>query len=232
MRKLLLVSSSRCHPFGYLEHCETELRRLFADVSEVLFVPYARPDGASHDEYTEVARSRFHEMGFALRGVHQFADPRDVISKAQGVFVGGGNTFVLLRDLYAADLLEPLRNRIASGMPYMGTSAGSNIAGQTIGTSNDMPIVYPPDFAALGIVPFNLNPHFPKSKPDPTHRGETRETRISEFHCYNELPVVALYEDSMIRIEGDNISLVGDSDAIVFRPNEPAERIPPGLLRI
>lgn len=230
MKKLLLVSSSRCHPFGYLDHCEAELRRLFEGVSDVLFVPYARPGGTSHSAYTAVPKARFEQFGIGLRGIHEFDDPKRAVADAQGIFIGGGNTFVLLSDLYANDLVGLLRERIASGMPYIGTSAGSNIAGLSIGTSNDMPIVHPPTFEALGAVPFNLNPHFPKAKPDPTHRGETREDRIAEFHCFNSQPVVALYEDSMLRIEGDDVTLIGESDAIVFRPQSAAARIPPGCM--
>ena len=229
---MLLVSSSRCHPHGYLEHCEEELRRLFHGITEIVFVPYARPAGSTHDAYTRLARERFEQMGFGLRGIHEFDSPRQAVEEAQGIFTGGGNTFVLLRDLYANDLIDPLRERINSGMPYMGTSAGSNIAGMSIGTSNDMPIVHPPSFDALNVVPFNLNPHFPKTKPDPTHRGETREDRIGEFHCFNEQPVIALYEDGMLRVEKDDVTLVGESDAIVFRPQSVVESISPGIVEI
>jgi dipeptidase E len=227
-QRLLLVSSSRCHPHGYLDHCEAELRRLFAGVSEVLFVPYARPSGNTHEEYTTVARERFEQMGLALRGIHEFPDPRAAVAAAGGVFIGGGNTFVLLRDLYEHDLMAELRNRIAAGMPYAGTSAGSNVAGLSIGTSNDMPIVHPPSFAALGVVPLNINPHYPTAPPDPTHKGETREDRLREFHVFNAQPVVALHEDGMLRIEGPDITLIGQRDALVFRRGQDAEAIQPG----
>jgi dipeptidase E len=144
------------------------------------------------------------------------------------VFIGGGNTFVLLRDLHEFELLDELRARIAAGMPYMGTSAGTNVAGLSIGSSNDMPIVQPASLIALGAVPFNLNPHFPLAKPDPMHRGETREDRLGEFHCFNSQPVVALHEDGMLRIEGSRITLVGERAALVFRPGEDVQSIPPG----
>jgi len=229
-RQLLLASSSNCHPYAYLDHCETEVCRLFADVTQVLFVPFARPSGKSHDEYHSVAKERFHRMGLDLKGVHEFADPVAAITAAQGVFVGGGNTFVLLRDLYAYELLDVLRLRILAGMPYMGTSAGSNVAGLTIGTSNDMPIVQPKSFAALGVVPYNLNPHFPTAKSDPTHRGETREDRIGEFHAFNTQPVVALHEDGMIRIDGTQTTLIGQREAFVFRPRKEVQSIRPGLI--
>lgn len=226
--QLLLASSSRCHPQGYLDHGETEFRRLFADVSEVLFVPYARPGGRSHAEYTAAARERFERAGQRLKGIEEFANPRDAMATAQGVFVGGGNTFVLLRDLYHYGLVEPLRERITAGMAYMGTSAGSTIAGLTIGTSNDMPIVHPPSFAALAAVPFNINPHFPLAKPDPTHKGETREDRLGEFHVFNKQPVVALHEDGMLRIEGSRTLLIGRRPALVFQPDQDVVAIEPG----
>ncbi|MDP6468928.1 MAG: dipeptidase PepE [Pirellulaceae bacterium] len=227
-RRLLLVSSSRCHPHGYLDHCEAEIRQLFSGVSEVLFVPYARPAGQTHEAYTDVARARFKRMGLSLKGIHEFPDPRAAVVATKGIFIGGGNTFVLLRDLYALKLLDDLRKRIAAGVPYMGTSAGSNIAGLSIGTSNDMPIVQPASFLAIGAVPFNLNPHFPVALPDPTHRGETRDDRLREFHFFNSQPIVALHEDGMLRVEGPHTTLVGQRDALVFRPGQDIQPISPG----
>lgn len=228
--QLLLASSSHCHPHGYLDHCEPEVRALFSGVSDVLFVPYARPSGRSHAEYTGAARKRFEQMGPRLRGIHECADPRRAVAEAEGIFVGGGNTFVLLRDLYWHGLIEPLRRRLAEGAPYLGTSAGSNVAGPTIGTLNDMPIVHPPSFAALAVVPFNINPHFPLAKPDPTHKGETREDRIAEFHVFNTQPVVALYEDGMLRVAGSHITLIGERPALLFQPGQEVVRIEPGPL--
>ncbi len=227
-QQLLLVSSSRCHPHGYLDHCEAEVLRLFAGVREVLFVPYARPSGQTHEQYTAAARERFERMGLGLRGIHEFADPRAAAAAAQGVFIGGGNTFVLLRGLYEHGLVDEFRERITAGVPYMGTSAGSNVAGLSVGTSNDMPIVHPPSFAALGVVPFNINPHFPVAKPDPTHRGETREDRIREFHVFNTQLVVALHEDGMLRVEGAHVRLIGDRVAFVFRQGQEVAVIEPG----
>ncbi len=229
-RQLLLVSSSRCHPHEYLDHCEADMRRLFTGASEILFIPYARPAGQTHEQYTAVVRERFERMGLGLKGIHQAPDPRAAVAAAEGVFVGGGNTFVLLRDLYALELVDALRQRIAAGMPYMGTSAGSNVAGLSMGTSNDMPIVQPPSFAALGVVPYNLNPHFPVAKPDPTHRGETREDRLREFHVFNSQPVVALHEDGMLRIDGQNTTLIGQRDALVFRPGQAVQKLKPGAV--
>ncbi len=227
-RRLLLVSSSRCHPHGYLDHCEREVCRLFEGLEEILFIPFARPSGQTHDEYTAVARERFATMNLNLRGIHEFPDPRSAVESAQGIFTGGGNTFVLLRDLYELRLVDPLRERIVSGLPYLGTSAGSNIAGLTIGTSNDMPIVFPPSFEAIGAVPFNLNPHYPIAPPDPTHKGETRDDRLHEFHRFNDQLVVALHEDGMLQIEGDSIELIGERNALLFRPGRELQPLSPG----
>lgn len=227
-KNLLLISSSRCHPHEYLDHCEAEVENLFADADEILFVPYARPAGHSHDEYTAAARKRFERMGKRLTGIHEHDDPQSAVADASGVFIGGGNTFVLLRDLYRNKLVTALRERIASGMPYMGTSAGSNVAGLSVGTSNDMPIVHPPFFDAIGAVPFNINPHYPAAPPDATHKGETRDDRIAEFHVFNQQPVIALHEDGMLRIRGEETRLIGERHALLFRAGRDIEHISPG----
>ncbi len=227
-RRLLLVSSSTCHPRGYLDHCEAQVRSLFSDARQILFIPFARPSGSTYEAYTGIARKRFAKMGMDVTGIHEHADAREAVSNAEGVFIGGGNTFVLLQQLYARDLTALLRDRIESGMPYMGTSAGSNVAGLSIGTSNDMPIVCPPSFDALGVVPWNLNPHYPSAAPDPTHKGETRDDRIAEFHVFNYQPVLALHEDGMVRIEGERIELVGQRDALLFHRDKEVRRIAPG----
>lgn len=156
-RRLLLVSSSLCHPTGYLDHAEGEIRDFLGDVERVLFLPWALFD---RDLYAEKVAERFARMGYEVASAHRTPDPERAIEEAQAVFVGGGNTFRLLKSLYELDLFGPLRRRAAQGMPYVGTSAGSKVAGQTIGATNDMPIVEPPSFAALGLVPFNLNPHY------------------------------------------------------------------------
>ena len=219
MLNLLLVSSSRCHPHDYLDHCAVEMQSLFVGAREIAFVPFARPGGISHDAYTEIAQKRFAQIGIHVRGIHEFHEPAAGLEEVDGVFVGGGNTFVLLSDLYQNRMVDVLRRRINSGMPYMGTSAGSNIAGLTIGTSNDMPIVEPKSFTALGLVPFNINPHFPAAKPDATHKGETREDRIREFHFFNDQPVLAMHEDGMLRITDNEMRLVGTRPALLFEKN-------------
>ena len=227
-RQLLLVSSSRCHPFGYLDHCESEMLRLFKGAAELIFVPYARPGGSTHDAYTKLASERFEAMGLKLRGLHEYENPAEAVRSTDGVFIGGGNTFVLLAELYRTGVLPVLRERVLEGMPYMGTSAGSNVAGLTIGTSNDMPIRFPPSFDAMGAVPFNLNPHFPAQAPDPTHKGETREDRLGEFHIFNQQPVVAIHEDGMLKVDGDRIELIGNRPAFVFHADKATETVQPG----
>jgi len=225
MRKLLLVSSSRVHGSGYLGHCERQLRELFANAKRVLFVPLALGD---RDAYAATARRRFEEMGFGLDSVHDAENPRRAVEDAEGVFIGGGNTFRLLHDLYALDLVEPLRSRALSGMPYMGTSAGSNVACATIKTTNDMPIIYPPSFEALGLVPFNINPHYLDPDPTSTHKGETRETRIREFHELNKPPVVGLREGSMLKVDGSRALLLGAVGGRLFQQGEEARELSDG----
>ncbi|WP_299701862.1 dipeptidase PepE [uncultured Pontibacter sp.] len=215
-KDILLVSTSTTHGTGYLEHCQNEVKELLGDRKSILFIPYARPGGISHKDYTAKAREAFEAMGVQLTGVHEAADPVAAVQQAEAVFIGGGNTFLLLRQLYANKLIEPLQKRVEQGMPYMGTSAGTNVAGKTIGTTNDMPIVFPKSFDALQLVPFNINPHYLDPEPNSTHMGETRETRIEEFHVHNRQPVVGLREGSMLRVKGEKISLLGPHSARIF----------------
>ena len=157
---------------------------------------------------------------------------KQAIKNAKSIFTGGGNTFLLLKTLYDFDLIETLRNVILNGTPYIGTSAGSNITGQTIGTTNDMPIIYPPSFDALKIVPFNINPHFIEADPNSTHKGETREQRIDEFLKVNNLKVIGLKEGSWLEVSNGNITLKGNLDAIIFEQNKENQIIKPGDLII
>lgn len=227
-RNLLLVSSSKCHPSGYLDHCATQAAELFTNVSEIVFVPYARPGGTSHDAYTTVARDRFASLGIAVRGLHEFDSPVAAIEESHGLFIGGGNTFVLLKQLYDDGIVEVVRRRLNEGLPYLGTSAGSNLAGLTIGSSNDMPIVHPPSFDAFAVVPFNINPHYPRAAADPTHMGETRVDRIAEFHIFNPQPVVSVCEDGMLRVVDNQMTLMGESEGYVFRAGKDRESVDAG----
>ncbi|RIJ42706.1 dipeptidase PepE [Pontibacter oryzae] len=215
-KNLLLISTSTTHGTGYLEHAEEEVKSLMEGKKSILFIPYARPGGISHSDYTAKAREAFAQWGVSVTGVHEYENAVQAVQEAESVFIGGGNTFVLLRNLYANKLVEPLRERINKGMPYMGTSAGTNVAGRTIGTTNDMPIVHVKTFDALQLVPFNINPHFLDPDPSSTHMGETRDTRIAEFHHHNRQPVIGLREGSMLRINGDTVRLLGPHSARVF----------------
>lgn len=217
---LILASTSTIFGSQPLDYLKTDLTKLYCNTSEVIFIPYARPGGISHNAYTNKLKPVFSDIGINLIGLHEFENPIDAINKASGIFTGGGNTFVLLYQLYKNDLVLPLQKAIKNGTPYLGTSAGSNICGLTINTTNDMPIVYPPSFKALGIVPFNINPHYLDPEPNSKHMGETRETRINEFHAYHTQPVIGLREGSWLEIDSENCVLRGSLSARVFESNK------------
>jgi dipeptidase E len=223
--RLLLVSTSQTYGTGYLDHCAPEMVELFGGVKRVLFVPFAL---YNRDAYAAKARERFEEMGYGLDSVHEADDPRRAVEEAEAVFIGGGNTFRLLETLYRLEMIDPIRRRVEAGAPYMGTSAGSNVAGATIKTTNDMPIVEPPSFDALALVPFQINPHYVDPEPGSTHMGETRETRIREFLEENDQIVVGLREGSMLRIEGPLAVLRGGRGARIFRRGHDPEEVEPG----
>jgi len=220
MKHIIIASTSTVHGSSYLEYILEELSVFFKEVKTIVFVPYARPSGISHDDYTEVAKKAFAKIGINVVGLHTYKNPSEAIENAEGIFTGGGNTFVLANQLHKNNLIAPLKNAVNNGTPYLGTSAGSNICGLTIKTTNDMPIVYPPSFNALGLVPFNINPHYLDPDTNSTHMGETRETRIKEFHCYNTQPVVGLREGSWLSVEDNNITLQGPLSARIFEYNK------------
>lgn len=224
MKQLLIASTSTIHDSGYLEYLIDELKVFFKNCNTILFIPYARPGGISHDDYTEKAREAFSKINIHVKGIHEFESAVEAIKQAEGIFTGGGNTFVLLNQLYKNNCIDALQNTIHTGTPYLGTSAGSNICGLTINTTNDMPIVYPPSFKALAFVPFNINPHYLDPIPNNKHMGETRETRIKEFHVYNTFPVVGLREGSWLKVKDNTITLKGTLDARIFEyEKEPYE---------
>jgi len=219
--RLLLISNSTLHGSGYLDHAENEIQSFLGGKSRVLFVPYAMYD---RDSYAALARRRFEAMGHTLDSAHE---PDSSIDRADVVFVGGGNTFRLLDSLYRQELLEPIRHRVAHGMPYIGSSAGSIVACPTLKTTKDMPVVEPPSFDALGLVPFQISPHYLDPDPASTHMGETQEERIQQYLEENDLPVVGLREGSMLRIEGSALVLVGRAAARLFaRGRRPVESEP------
>lgn len=224
MKRILLASTSTVYGGTYLSYLQDELIDFFTGIDEILFVPYARPSGITHDEYTQIAQQFFNRVGKRIVGLHTFADAKKAIRQAKAIFTGGGNTFVLVNQLYGLEVMDVLREAVENGTLYMGTSAGSNIAGQTMQTTNDMPILYPPSFKTLGLVPFNINPHYLDPDPQSKHKGETRETRIKEFHVFNDTPVIGLREGSWLRVEDEKVSLKGDLTARIFlKGQEPYE---------
>ncbi|GAA4108387.1 dipeptidase PepE [Aquimarina addita] len=216
MPNCIIASTSTIYGDEPLAYLKEALDKLFINCNEILFIPYARPGGISHDEYTAYIHNIFKKSNKKVVGLHSFSNAQEAISKAEGIFTGGGNTFVLVDQLHRNQLIEPLKDKIKAGIPYLGTSAGSNICGLTMQTTNDMPIVYPSSFKTLGIVPFNINPHYIDPDPDSKHKGETRETRIKEFHTLNSPSVVGLREGSWLRVDGTNIFLRGGLQARIF----------------
>jgi len=227
MKRLIIASTSTVHGKGYLEYILPELATFFNGISEILFIPYARPSGISHEEYTEKANIQFQKIGITLKGIHEYSNPIDAINNAKGIFTGGGNTFLLVTQLYKNKVISTLKNVVENGVPYFGTSAGSNITGITMCNTNDMPIIYPPSFDTLGFINFNINPHYLDPDPNSTHMGETRETRINEYHTINELPVLGIREGSWLEVKGTTVVLKGELDARLFtQGNQPVE-LPP-----
>ena len=228
MKKLLIASTSTLHGSGYLGYISEKLSVFFKSTDTIIFIAYARPSGLTLAAYTKITQKAFDKIGKKIIGLHEFKNPEKALKNAKGIFVGGGNSFVLLNELYKLNLMQLLKSVIISGTPYLGTSAGSNLCGPSIGTSNDMPIVYPPSFKALGIIPFNINPHYIDPQPESKHMGETRATRIKEFHHYNSQSVLGLREGSFLEITGDEITLKGTLKARVFKQGVLAYEIDSG----
>ena len=225
MRNLLLVSTSTVQGTGYLDHCAEAIRDVFGGLKRILFVPYALHD---RDAYADEVGERFARFDLRVDAIHSFDDPRAAVADAQGIFIGGGNTFRLLKTLYDESLIGVIRKKALAGMPYLGTSAGSNVACATMMTTNDMPIVYPPSFEALALVPFQINPHYLDPPPGSTHMGETRETRIKEFHEENEAAVLGLREGAMLRVRDVKMTLEGQRGARLLRRGMEPEELEPG----
>jgi len=214
VKRLLLLSNSTNFGAGYLEHAAAEIRALFAGLARIAFVPLALSD---QQAYTAKARARFESEGIAVDQVTPDARGRELLGSAAGVFVGGGNTFRLLDRLQRAGLVDVLRERALAGMPYLGASAGSNIASPTIKTTNDMPIVQPPSFQALGLIGFQINPHYLDAEPGSRHMGETREDRLREYLEENETPVLGVREGGWLEVAGEAVRLGGATGARLFR---------------
>ena len=223
-KRVLLISNSTLYGSGYLDHAEGEIRDFLGNVKRVLFVPFALYD---RNGYAAMARERFQKMGYGLESIHTAVDAKQAVADAEAIFIGGGNTFRLLQALYEFDLLEAIRRRVVEGMPYVGSSAGSNVAGPTIKTTKDMPIVQPPSFDALDLVPFQISPHYLDPDPHSTHMGETQEERILQFLEENDTPVAGLREGAIVRVENGATVLKGFSGARIFRKGyDPVETQP------
>lgn len=216
MKKAIIASTSTVFGGTYLDYLLPVLSEHFKNVSNLVFIPFARPGGISHDEYTDKVKPFFNQLNIEVKGVHEFENPIEAINNAEAIFTGGGNTFVLVSMLYKFNILDAIQIAVENGTPYLGTSAGSNICGLTLGTTNDMPILYPPSFRTLGLVSFNLNPHYLDPIEGSQHMGESRETRINEFHIYNSQPVLGLREGSWLEVLGNQITLKGNLQARLF----------------
>jgi dipeptidase E len=227
-RRLLLISNSTVHGGEYLDHAERDIRELVGDRTGVVFIPFALHDRRA---YASKAEQRFRAMGLELTSVHDVSNMVRAILEADVIFIGGGNTFRLLHGLYNSALLEPIRRKVAAGVPFIGSSAGAIVAGPSLKTTKDMPVVQPPSFEALNLVPFQISPHYLDPDPSSTHMGETQEERILQFLEENEAPVIGLREGSLLRIEGDVVTLKGAHSARIFqRGKRPAEVAPGGDL--
>jgi dipeptidase E len=221
-RRLLLISNSTNHGGGFLDHCLAEIDDFLGPVRRLVFVPFALKD---REGYGAKAAERLADIGVEVRTLTADEPGLRTVAEAEAVFIGGGNTFRLLKILQETGLLPAIGERVLDGLPYLGSSAGTNVAMPTIRTTNDMPIVQSASFDALGLVPFQINPHYIDPDPGSTYMGETREQRLREFHEENRTPVVGLREGAWIRVEGGRAVLGGANGARIFRRDrEPEER--------
>lgn len=225
---ILLASTSTLFGQTYLAYLKEEIFDLFKGIDEIIFIPFARPGGISHEEYTEKTKSFFIELGVNVKGLHEFENKIEALENAKGFFTGGGNTFLLVKTLHELGLMDVLKSNIETGKPYLGCSAGSNIGGLNMKTTNDMPIVYPPSFDCMELVPFNINPHYLDPQPELHHNGETRETRILEFLTQNDIKVVGLREGNWIRRIGDKITVEGTQPTRIFEKGKESYEIEVG----
>jgi dipeptidase E len=228
MKHFILASTSTLFGETYLAYLQPAMKVLYAGVDEIIFIPFARPGGISHDDYTSRAAEAFGAIGIKVRGLHTFDDPAVAIKNAKGFFTGGGNTFLLVKTLHEQGLMFILRDAVNSGTPYMGCSAGSNIGGVTMKNTNDMPIVYPASFDTMGLIPFNLNPHYLDPVDGSQHMGETRETRIKEYLTQNTTPVLGLREGSWIYAHDHSLTLEGSLSARIFEAGKEPYEMPAG----
>lgn len=223
-KRLLLISNSTNFGEPYLEYTRPEIKRFLADSCKtVLFIPYAGVT-VNWDDYYERVKNVFGSIGYSVKSIHNESDPVKAIKNAEAIIVGGGNTFNLLYHIQKNGITEAVREKVLSGTPYIGWSAGSNVACPTLKTTNDMPIIAPPSFDCFNIIPFQINPHY-SDFIQPNHAGETREQRIMEFlEANQEMDVLGLREATMLLIEGDKMQLIGRKPARLLRyKKEPIE---------
>lgn len=212
-KRVLMLSSSKVGNENYLQHAIPMLNRYLLDIKELLFIPFAGIS-ISWDNYTAKVQDAL--PNYRIKGIHQFSNVQKALEDAQAILVGGGNTFNLLNELYQQDILDTLKNQVSKGTPYVGWSAGSNICGNSIRTTNDMPVVQPPSFDALNLVPFQLNPHYTDYQA-PGHNGETRAQRIEEFCVLNpEMPVMGIREGCALLLQEGKLVLKGELEGVVF----------------
>ena len=224
---LLLISNSTNAGEPYLKYPIGEIAKTLEGVTEVVFIPYAAVT-FSYDEYERKVQERFNEIGIKVSSVHKALNKRNFVRHAQAIMIGGGNTFALLKKMQEEDLLDVIFRRVKAGVPYIGWSAGSNVTCPTICTTNDMPIVQPESFRAIGLVSFQINPHYLDANPE-GHAGETREQRINEYLEANRRRyVVGLREGCMIRIKDGNIELIGSRSMRIFRKGMETYEVQPG----
>ena len=222
--RVLLISNSTVQGRGYLDHVQQQIETFLGDARKVLFFPFALYD---RDDCAAKAKARFSAMGYALESVHATDNPRNAIEQTDAIFIGGGNTFRLLKALQDLELLEPIHRKVKNGASYIGSSAGSNVAGPTIKTTKDMPIVQPGSFDSLGLVPFQISPHYLDPDPNSTHMGETQEERILQFLEENETPVVGIREGAWLLIENGTVTLKGETGARIFRRGQAPVEVTP-----
>jgi len=225
---IILASTSTLFGGQYLEYLKPELIKLFEGITEIIFIPFARPGGISHDDYTQKARDFFATININVKGLHEFENKVEALNTGQGYFSGGGNTFLLVKTLHESGLMKVLKDNIELEKPYLGCSAGSNIGGVNMKTTNDMPIVYPPSFDCMKLVHFNINPHYLDPNPEIKHNGETRETRIKEFLTQNDIKVVGLREGNWIRRIGSRVTTEGTELTRIFEKGKKPFEIEPG----
>ena len=223
--RILLVSNSTIYGRGYLDHVEQQIKSFLGSARKVLFFPFALFE---RDSYAAKAKARLAAMGYSLETAHAVTDPHKAIEQSDAIFIGGGNTFRLLKALEDLQLLDPIRRRVKGGAPYIGSSAGSNVAGPTIKTTKDMPIVQPRSFDSLGLVPFQISPHFQDPDPNSKHMGETQEERILQFLEENETPVVGIREGAWLVCEDGAVTLKGEAGARIFKRGEVPVEAKPG----